>query len=485
MPDVATVPGLKAWRPSLVSAGLGLAAMAALFMPEIRGAVHVWVQSTAFGHCFLVLPIAIWLAWERLGTLALLQPRPAPALALLVLPCTAAWLLAERLGLMEGRELTALAIVWVLVLGAFGPGITWAMAAPLAYLVFLVPFGAFLVPALQNFTAHFIEIGLTILAIPHAVDQVLIEIPEGQFLVAEACAGLRFLIAAVAFGTCYALLIYRSTGRRVLFITAAIVIPIVCNGLRALGIVVLGHILGSAQAGAVDHVLYGWLFFSVVILLLILVGLPFREDKMPFQPRAAPPAPRLKRSGGVAVACVLALGCLGPLAARALDSRSGRVSAAPVLVADVAPPPGCRALPPRGPVEWHFACDGGPALLRIQRFDPRVGAGRIQAQFLAADGLVEGEDVQHAPLSLAGGVWRLSSSDLPAAAAAAAVWLGGRPSPGGLRDRLQLAWASIAGGGPAPVMTTAFATGPGAERTVRDLALKAGMALSSPPPGHD
>ena len=297
----AAVSGRRAaWLGPLAAAGVGLAVMAALFVPEMRAAVNIWYTSTAFGHCFLVLPIAAWLAWERRGLLTPLEPRPWPIAALLVLPCALGWLFAERLGLMEGRQLTALAMVWVLVLAAFGWRVAAAMAAPLAYLVFLVPFGAFLVPALQDFTAHFIDAGLDLLAIPHYVDAILIEIPEGRFQVAEACAGLRFLIAAIAFGTLYGLLIYRSTWRRLAFIAASIVIPILANGVRALGIVLLGHALGSAQAGVVDHLVYGWLFFSVVILLLILVGLPFRQDEAAFGtiPRSTSPLPPAHRRPG-------------------------------------------------------------------------------------------------------------------------------------------------------------------------------------------
>ena len=45
----------------------------------------------------------------------------------------------------------------------------------------------------------------------------------------------------------YACLMYRSTGRRVGFVIASILVPIIANGFRALGIVLLGHVLGSAQ----------------------------------------------------------------------------------------------------------------------------------------------------------------------------------------------------------------------------------------------
>ena len=194
------------------------------------------------------------------------------------MPLAAAWLVAERLGIMEGRQLAAVSFVEVLFLAVLGRRLWWAMAGPLLYLYFLVPFGEFLTPRLQDITTFFIRHGLEILGVPAYIDGYIIEIPQGTFFVAEACAGLRFLIASIAFGCLYALLMYRSPVRRGVFILVSIIVPIIANGFRGLGIVYLGYILGSAQAAAADHILYGWIFFSLVILLLIALGLPFRED---------------------------------------------------------------------------------------------------------------------------------------------------------------------------------------------------------------
>ena len=136
---------------------------------------------------------------------------------------------------MEGRQLIAMGFVQALFLGVLGRRLCRAMAAPLLYLFFLVPFGAFLTPVLQTFTSHFIARGLDLLGIPNYSDANIIEIPEGTFYVAEACAGLRFLIASIAFGVLYALLIYRSPGRRIAFIAVSLVVPVIANGFRALG----------------------------------------------------------------------------------------------------------------------------------------------------------------------------------------------------------------------------------------------------------
>ena len=43
-------------------------------------------------------------------------------------------------------------------------------------------------------------------------------------------------------------------------------------------IVVLGYWLGDAQAATADHLIYGWVFFSMVSVILIVLGLPFRQE---------------------------------------------------------------------------------------------------------------------------------------------------------------------------------------------------------------
>ena len=277
------------WRSGpAVAASIGVVALGLLFHAEVASAVYVWSISTAYNHCFLVIPIVLYLLWDRREVLRDAIANPMPMAALAGIPLAMAWFVAERLGIMEGRQLIAMSFVELLFFIVLGARLWWQLAGPLLYLYFLVPFGAFLTRPLQDITTIFVDHGLRILHIPAYITGYTIEIPEGTFLIAEACAGLRFLIAAVAFGCLYALIMYRGWLRRAVFIAVSIVVPIVANGFRALGIVTLGHLLGSAQAVEADHVLYGWVFFSIVILILIVLGLPFRQD----QPVPAPQHPR-------------------------------------------------------------------------------------------------------------------------------------------------------------------------------------------------
>lgn len=469
-------PGLgAAWRSQrgvALALGLGVVALGLLFNTEVVAAVRTWIASTAYNHCFLVIPIAAYLAWDRRDRLRNLAAEPMPLAALAGIPLALAWLLAERLGIMEGRQLIAMSFLELLALAVLGPRLWWVLCGPLLYLYFLVPFGAFLTPKLQDFTTVFVQHGLDLLHIPAYITGYTIEIPEGTFYIAEACAGLRFLIASIAFGCLYALLMYRSPWRRVLFIAASIVVPIIANGIRAVGIVALGHLLGSAQAAATDHILYGWIFFSLVILLLIALGLPFREDiERPGgqpAPRAAMPAAGNGRwrAAALAAGLVVVLAAVSPVLAMQLDRAGQPVTASAGLInlgSDCADLPLDSPTPmdlPGSPVTRRVACDGLVFDVRLAVFGRRSTAAPVlaAAYWLGTVPNPTSDDefaTETEWLPMPAGpqrLWRLTRSTGPGPMVAVAIWVDGKPATGGLATRVRLAWTSLTGAQIAPVV---------------------------------
>ena len=122
-----------AWRSAVLALAGGAMTWAIVFWAEITTAIRVWIESTAFNHCFLVLPVAIYLAWQRRAAIITARPNPLPALAFMALPVAFCWFIAERLGIMEGRQLLAMLELQILCLAVLGPR-TWAvLAAPLLY----------------------------------------------------------------------------------------------------------------------------------------------------------------------------------------------------------------------------------------------------------------------------------------------------------------------------------------------------------------
>jgi EpsI family protein len=103
-------------------------------------------------------------------------------------------------------------------------------------------------------------------------------IPTGSWSVVEACSGIRYLIASMMAGSLYAYLMYRTAWKRVAFFAVSIAAPIVANWLRAYLIVMIGHLSGNRLAAGADHLIYGWVFFGIVIAIMFWIGSFWRED---------------------------------------------------------------------------------------------------------------------------------------------------------------------------------------------------------------
>jgi exosortase/archaeosortase family protein len=310
--------------------------------------------------------------------------------------------------------------------------------------------------------------------IPGQVTGYRIEIPEGQFYIAEACAGLRFLIASIAFGVLYAVTMFRSPLRRAIFIVASILVPIVANGFRALGIVVLGHELGSAQAAETDHVLYGWIFFSIVILLLTLAGTPFRqtaEAPPTGTPSKSPVA--LMRVLATTIA-VLLVSASGPVIALLLDSGTGTApNASRVLLT----PSGCSIIAAHdaGPVsDSEFDCGGARIIVRLEI----VPAGSKPSRVIDAardqiTGLMQDTETENGEIITFPGKpsrWIARHDRGGHKSAASSVFIDGHAGDGSLADRLVLSRDLLTGRGcaSAAVVVAAATRTTDATSTLRD-----------------
>jgi exosortase A len=455
--------------PRTVSAGwyralpllIGGVVLALLFQREVVAALQTWNDSTAYNHCFLIIPIALYLLWDRREVLAGVPRQLMPAAMLLGVPLAAVWLVSERLGIMEGRQLAAVSYFEVLLLAMLGKRLWWAMAGPLLYLYFLVPFGEFVTPGLQDITTFFIRHGLEILGVPAYIDGYVIEIPQGTFFVAEACAGLRFLIASTAFGCLYALLIYRSPLRRGVYILVSILVPIVANGFRAIGIVYLGHLLGSAQAAAADHIIYGWIFFSLVLLLLIALGLPFREDEVSTRSGSRfAEAPPISVRGVFAVAAgIVIVAAIGPLVGAGLLVAAATSVVTPSRIdvgrdCEVQPVASTEGVAVRS---QRVLCGAVRLDMSWEAFSPRSTAAILMSarRRMVAAGRTEG--MQENWLDESDGTfnaWRIMKSDDPAYVVATSVWINGRPVRPGLGMRARMAMNSLIGSDFAPMVMT-------------------------------
>lgn len=267
--QLARVP--DAWRAPLLQLGLVWAALLALTAGDWWVMADKWWNISTYNHILFVPFIVGWLVYSRASYLAKLVPQAWwPALVPLG-GSLFIWLIGSLAGVNTVSQLGAVVALQSAAVLVLGPRIATANLFPLAYMLFLVPFGDELVPALQMITAKLVIALTEWSGIPAIIDGVFIDTPAGLFEVAEACSGVKFLIAMIALGTLVTYSCFSSWKRRIAFMTAAISLPILANGVRAWGTIYIAQSQGIAFAEGFDHVVYGWVFFAVVVAALLAV----------------------------------------------------------------------------------------------------------------------------------------------------------------------------------------------------------------------
>ncbi len=278
-------PAAAGARKATPLSGFAMAMIALAFLAPFlfyfdtaKSIVDVWNSSETFAHGYIILPISLWLIWRRRANFSALPPTPWwPALGLLLL-VGAGWMLARMGEVQVVAQYGFVAMLPVIALAMFGRRLAWSLAFPLLFLLFAVPFGEIFIDPLIEFTADFTVWAVQATGIPVLRNGTRFELPTGSWSVVEACSGVRYLISSVTIGCLYAYLTYRSTTRRVVFILMSIVMPILANGLRAYMIVMIGHFSDMEMATGVDHLIYGWIFFGIVMFLMFWVGSYWRQD---------------------------------------------------------------------------------------------------------------------------------------------------------------------------------------------------------------
>ena len=325
-----------AWHLALPALLLVLAAMGLLYRDTALGMVAIWSRSETFAHAFLVPPIVAWLLWRQRDRLLAMAPRPNAWMLVPVAVAALVWLLGDLATVNSVTQLAFTALLVLAVPALLGLRIARAALFPLAFLFFAVPLGEFLLPQLMEWTADFTVAALRLSGIPVFREGLQFVIPSGNWSVVEACSGVRYLIASFMVGTLYAYLTYRSRNRRLIFMAISIVVPVLANWVRAYMIVMLGHLSENRIAAGADHLIYGWVFFAVVIGLLYTIGARWAEAPQAVAPQASA-VPSTQTTGPTQAALVfvaLAVVCLAalpPFAQRAIAGAEG--ASAPVLVA--------------------------------------------------------------------------------------------------------------------------------------------------------
>jgi exosortase A len=258
---------------------IALAAWLTLVYSSLWSAVELWIGNEIYNHCMIVIPASIYLIYEKRLKLDWSQAKMSWLALIAFVAQLMLFVLGAAADIQVFQHIAIFSMLPTLVWIFIGNKLAWDLKFPLAFVLFAVPVGEELIPFLQEITADMSVYLLQLTGIPLFRSGLFIEIPQGKFLVAEACSGVSFLIASIVLGNLYAYMNLVSWQRRLFFVGLSIVFPILANSVRVYGIIYIGYSSDMQYAVGADHLIYGWFFFAFVLVCLFLLGELIRRNE--------------------------------------------------------------------------------------------------------------------------------------------------------------------------------------------------------------
>jgi exosortase len=251
------------------------ACFAFVYVDVIAKLIRDWSTDDNYSHGFLIVPIALYLAWERRAVLMRLPLAPSLS-GLLIVLASLAVLAAGTLGVE--LFLTRVSMIGVLA-GAIVFLCGWAhlraLFFPVAFLFLMVPLPAIIFNKitfpLQMLASEAGEYGIAALNIPVLREGNIIVLAHTKLEVVEACSGIRSLVSLLTLGIVYAYFIDQRATVRWAIALSAIPVAIVSNAMRITGTGVAAHYYGPEAAEGFFHSFSGWAVFIVAFLAMLAV----------------------------------------------------------------------------------------------------------------------------------------------------------------------------------------------------------------------
>ena len=265
-------------RRTLVYATCGLALLlVAIYFPILRNMVLHWGAVEDYQHGFIVAPLALWFAYERRWDLED-APIKGSWWGLAPMFIGLASLSVGRLGteLMTMRAAFVFTLIG-LVLLLLGREIFKILAFPLFFLFLMVPLPQSLVNTvafpLQLIAAKVAVGSLQELGIPALVEGNIIHLAHAELFVADACSGLRSLMALITLGVVFAYFFKRGVlWIQILLVASTIPIAIAVNAFRVALTGYLAHHFGEEIATGTIHDFQGVFTFGLAFFILLGEG---------------------------------------------------------------------------------------------------------------------------------------------------------------------------------------------------------------------
>lgn len=286
-----SLPTHSVSRASVAAALVGATSFGLLYQHVLVKLGRDWSVDENYSHGFLIVPLALYFAWERRQPLQQAAARPS-MLGLFVAAGSLAVLVAGTLGAeLFLMRISIVGFIAGVVVFTWGWEHARILAFPIAFLLLMIPLPAILFNQLafplQLLASRCGEWALQLFHIPVLREGNVIILANTTLEVAEACSGIRSLVSLLTLGIVLGYFTNPRGPMRTAIALATVPVAIATNGIRVAGTGIAAHYMGPEAATGFLHEFSGWLMFLVAFAMLVLlqrallIAMPLGQKEAP------------------------------------------------------------------------------------------------------------------------------------------------------------------------------------------------------------
>jgi len=248
----------------------------AAYFPVLIGLIFLWANSDDYSHGFAIIPLALYILWQKREILHSAQVRGAWVGFLVATGSLLVYIVAKKGEMQTFASVSMIFFLWGTVIFLFGYEIFKACLFPLLILFFMIPVPAQIIAALtiplQLLVTDASVWLASLFGIPILSEGNVIQLPQRTFQVVQACSGLRSIMAMLTLGAVLGYFTLRSNVLRAILFLLAVPIAMAVNIIRVFVLIAVFHSLSIDLSEGSLHTIMGLTIFGIAIGLFLLTS---------------------------------------------------------------------------------------------------------------------------------------------------------------------------------------------------------------------
>lgn len=257
-----------------------------IYLPVLGDLIADWYEDSNYSHGFLIIPVSVWLIWRQRKELASVPVRTSNwgfagiliALAIFIVGTAGAEYFTARFSfVLLLVSITLYSFGWMFLRKVWFAFFFMLFMIPIPYVIYYtVTF------PMQLFASKIASVALGVIGLPLVRFGNILHLPGGQALeVAEACSGLRSIVALLALGALYAYFTQENRVKAVILFLATIPIAIFGNVVRISFTAIGTYAISEAFVEGTLHEMAGMLVFLFSLIMLMIFGSLLKWKELP------------------------------------------------------------------------------------------------------------------------------------------------------------------------------------------------------------